>query len=87
MNKSYVLRLTRRLLTLVALVGCLLMLAPTQAKAEAGWLECNYNWMVCSGGCWTGSGWDDGCSDKCDLDQLACMGANPSGDEGFKITP
>ena len=87
MNKCYVLRLTTRLLTLGVLTGCLLMLPTTHAKAEAGWLECNYNWMVCEGGCWTGSGWDDVCLDQCDLTQLACMGSNPSGDPGFKIMP
>lgn len=85
MNKCYVLRLTTRLLTLAVLTGCLLMLAP--AKAEASWLDCNYNWTVCGLGCWTGSGWDSGCLGQCDLDHLACMGSNPSGDEGFKITP
>jgi hypothetical protein len=85
MNKSYVLRLTRRLLTLVALVGCLLMLAPTQAKAD--WIDCLGDWQYCQFNCGslTDPGWD-GCADQCGQTLFICEAGSNSNDF-FLIRP
>jgi hypothetical protein len=80
MNKSYVPRLTRRLLTLAALVGCLLMLAPTQAKAD--WLDCWGAWQWCTANCG-----DSGCLDQCDQTWFICEASSPPIGPFFKIAP
>ena len=84
MNKSYVLRLTRRLFTLVALVGCLLMLAPTQAKAD--WLDCIGDYFWCSSQCYSGSEFD-ACLDQCGQTFFICEASSNPTDPPLRIVP
>lgn len=86
MKKSYVLRLTRRLLTLGALVGCLLMLAPTQAKAS--WLDCwsdfQYSQWLCE---YRPPDERPECRSNADLAFFVCEAGNGSGGIYYEIWP
>jgi hypothetical protein len=75
MNKFYMLRLTRRLLTLAVLTGCLFMLSESRT-VKADELDCLYNQMLCDYGCSTqysvnSPEWD-ACADGCQFDYQAC---------------
>src|SRR5262245_49599325 len=83
MNKSDLFRFARKLFTLVALVGCLLMLTPTQAKAD--WIDCLSDWQWCTFQCGslTNPGWDQ-CADQCGQSLFICQSSSDPFDP-FKI--
>ena len=85
MSKSDVLKLGRRLLTLVALIGCLVMLSPGQAKADS-WIDCLSDQAWCDFQCGVPNSsqeWED-CMNVCDLQELICE-SNHNPTDPFRI--
>ena len=86
MKKFYLVRLTKKLLTLGVLAGCMLMLAPTQAKAS--WLDCWSNYQYSSWQCaYLPPDERDACYSNADLAFLVCESGNGSGGIYYEIWP